>query len=198
MRGESDSGDQHVVQEVASGTVLAVVDGIGHGPEARDAARRATEVVAKHGARGAVALLRLCHEALIGTRGVVMSIASVDLREDTVTWLGVGNVTGVLVRADQRAVPPREEMFVRAGVVGMQLPLLQASVLSIAPGDVLVMATDGIRPDFRDALNSRVSPLRLAERVFTEHGRGTDDALVMAARYVGRAPASGGTAREAT
>jgi hypothetical protein len=64
LRGESQSGDAHVVCAVPNGTVLAVVDGIGHGREAADAARRAAAVIERSAARGAVAIVRLCHEAL--------------------------------------------------------------------------------------------------------------------------------------
>jgi serine phosphatase RsbU (regulator of sigma subunit) len=186
LRGESQSGDAHVVCAVPNGTVLAVVDGIGHGREAADAARRAAAVIERSAARGAVAIVRLCHEALIGTRGVVMSVAMIDCQEDTVTWLGVGNVAGLLARGAWRSQPPQEEMFVRAGVVGMQLPLLQASVSAITPGDVLVMATDGVRLDFAGGVAPRLSPSRLADRLLAEHARSTDDALVLVARYLGR------------
>lgn len=187
MRGEPASADLHVVEPVPSGVVLAVVDGIGHGGEARAASSLAAEVTKREAARGAVAIIRLCHTALIGTRGVVMSVASIDFRDHTVTWLGVGNVAGLLVRGDQRATPPRESMFVRSGVVGMQLPLLQASVVSIAAGDTLVMTTDGIRPEFGESIFGRISPPRMAERLLAEHGRGTDDALALVIRYLGRA-----------
>ena len=186
LRGETESGDMHVVQEVPWGCVLAVVDGIGHGPPAREASQRAVDVVARSASRGTVAVIKQCHAALIGTRGAVMSIAAVDQRDDTVTWLGVGNVAGLLVRADPRATPAREVMLARGGVVGVHLPLLQASVVSIAPGDVLVIATDGVRPEFQGLLSGRMPPAALANRVLSEHGRETDDALVLAARYAAR------------
>jgi negative regulator of sigma-B (phosphoserine phosphatase) len=183
--GETDSADQYMVQPLPWGAVIAVIDGIGHGALARAASLRATEVVSREAARGVVAIVRACHEALLGTRGVVMSIASLDYRDDTVTWLGVGNVAGILVRADLDASHPREEMFVRGGVVGGHLPSLQASVVSIASGDALVMTTDGIRLDFGDELSTVLSPLRMAKKVLAEHNRGTDDAMALVAHYKG-------------
>ena len=45
-----------------------------------------------------ISLIRRCHEALRGTRGVVMSIASLNTHDRTMVWLGVGNVEGVLLR----------------------------------------------------------------------------------------------------
>jgi serine phosphatase RsbU (regulator of sigma subunit) len=35
-------------------------------------------------------------------------------------------------------------VLLRSGVVGYQLPTLRASTLPIAPGDLLIFATDGI------------------------------------------------------
>jgi phosphoserine phosphatase RsbX len=186
MRGEKESGDAHVVLARPTGSLVAVVDGIGHGSDAAEAAKTAARAIARHHGSGAIALMRRCHEALIGTRGVVMSIAMVDQHDDTLTWLGVGNVSGVLCRNDPSATPRREEMLARGGVVGLQLPLLQASVAALAPGDVIVMTTDGVRHGFADAFSTREAPALVAERILREHGRGTDDALVLVARYVGR------------
>ena len=186
MRGEQKSGDAHVVLARPAGSLIAVVDGVGHGIDAAVAATTASQAIARHHASGAITLVRRCHEALIGTRGVVMSIAFVDQYEDTLTWLGVGNVSGLLCRSDPAATPRREEILARGGVVGLQLPLLQASVAAISPGDVIVMATDGVRHGFADAFSTRESPSLVAKRILREHGRDTDDALVLVARYVGR------------
>jgi phosphoserine phosphatase RsbX len=186
MRGEQASGDAHVVLARPTGSLIAVVDGIGHGVDAHLAAEAAARAITRYQASGAIALIRRCHEALIGTRGVVMSIAIVDRIDDTLTWIGVGNVSGVLRRRDQMAAPRHEEMLARGGVVGLQLPPLQASVIAISPGDVIVMATDGVRHGFSDAFSTRESPSLVAKRILGEHGRDTDDALVLVARYVGR------------
>ena len=64
------------------------------------------------------------------------------------TWLGVGNVQGVLMRADAQKGSVQEVLLLRGGVVGSQLPALQAAVLPIAKGDTLVFATDGVRGEF--------------------------------------------------
>jgi hypothetical protein len=58
------------------------------------------------------------------------------------TWLGVGNVQGVLMRADAKKGKVKESLLLRGGVVGSQLPALQATVIPIVKGDTLVFATD--------------------------------------------------------
>jgi len=102
------------------------------------------------------------------------------------TWLGVGNVTGVLVRATPRAASRVESLVPRAGLVGdQQLHQITASATPVAAGDTLIFATDGIRSDFADSQSLSHAPREIAERVLARHGKGTDDALVLVARYLG-------------
>jgi hypothetical protein len=101
------------------------------------------------------------------------------------TWLGVGNVQGVLMRSDTTKGNAKEVLLLRAGVVGAQLPPLQAAVLPIAQGDTLFFATDGIRSNFVESLTTRENPQRAADRILKEFGSGNDDALVLVSRLTG-------------
>ncbi len=132
-----------------------------------------------------ISLVRRCHEALMKTRGVVMTLASLNGLENTLTWMAVGNVEGRLLRRDERAAPASESVLLRGGLVGYQLPGLHTSVVPIAPGDLLILATDGVRPGFADGVNVSQTPGQLAGQILSEHFKGTDDALVLVARYLG-------------
>ena len=99
-----------------------------------------------------------CHEKLRATRGVVLSLAFVDPEHGMMTWLGVGNVHGVLMRSDARKGNVQESLLLRDGVVGSQLPALQATVLLIVRGGTLFFATDGVRSDFSMTLSARENP----------------------------------------
>ena len=102
--------------------------------------------------------------------------------------LGVGNVEGRLLRADANASHPRESVLLRGGIVGYQLPALQASVIPITPGDLLIMATDGIHPVFEDGINVNETPKQIADKILSRHFKGNDDALVLVIRYLGSTP----------
>jgi phosphoserine phosphatase RsbX len=186
--GEAASGDEHVVAPFHDGVLLAVIDGLGHGMEAATAARKTVAVLAAAAHESLSVLARRCHEALQGTRGAVMSCASFRGSDSSLSWLGIGNVEGILIRANPAAVPPRELLLLRGGVVGYQLPSLQAAVIRIAPGDTLVFATDGLRSDFALDVNCAVPVQAIADRVLSRHAKLTDDALVLVARFPGRAP----------
>jgi negative regulator of sigma-B (phosphoserine phosphatase) len=183
--GETVSGDLHLVKSWADGVLFAVVDGLGHGEEATIAARRAVETLTAHAEESVLALMQRCHVALRQTRGAVITLVSLNTSDRTAAMLGVGNVEAVLLHTNVRAPVRRESVLLRGGVVGYQLPALQASHAEIAPGDVLVFATDGVREDFGDVVRGTDSVAQIVETVMSRKFRGTDDGLVLAGKYVG-------------
>lgn len=185
LAGEAESGDLHLVKPVGRGVLVAAVDGLGHGADAAAAARAAVTALDRHADEFLIPVVRTCHEALIGTRGVVLSLAYLDGAKRTLTWLGIGNVEGVLLHADARARRARGSLVTRGGIVGSELPPLRADVQPVAPGDLLIFATDGIRGGFAEGLPTDATPQQLADHILARHGKGTDDALVLVARYAG-------------
>lgn len=182
LAGRVESGDQCLIQPFPGGVLASVVDGLGHGAGAAAAARVAIAALTSYAHEPLDLLLRHCHEDLKKTRGVVMSLAAFDARGRTMTWLGVGNIRGVLLRADAQADPTREWLLARGGVVGYHLPSPRPIVHPIARGDVLIFATDGIHSNFAQALTLGDPPPQMAERVLARSSRGTDDALVLVMR----------------
>lgn len=176
-----DSGDLHVVVPLPRGALLAVIDGLGHGPEAALAAREAADILRAQPALPVSDLIDLCHEGLRKTRGAVMSVASLDIRSSTIDCCGVGNVEGVLFRADRS----REAIATRGGVVGYRLPCLKVSTLTVSFGDTLVLVTDGISSDFTSVVARDAAPQVIADSVLAGCAKGTDDALVLVVRYLG-------------
>ena len=75
LPGESVSGDRHVVLPHRRGVTLAVIDGIGHGPEAAKAAELAADTLRLMPDNNLLVHLNCCHLALANTRGVVMTLA---------------------------------------------------------------------------------------------------------------------------
>jgi phosphoserine phosphatase RsbX len=186
--GQSVSGDMHLVQPFATGVLVAAVDGLGHGVEAAAAAQLAVATLQAHANESVLHLVKRCHEVLRGTRGAVLSLASFCPFDDTMTWIGVGNVEGVLLRPDEQLGFIRDYVILHGGVVGLQLPPLRAFVIPVQPGDTLVFVTDGIRSGFSEGLPAQASPQDLTRHIITRDFKGTDDALVLAARYQGGAP----------
>lgn len=183
--GEQVPGDEFVLKQFPGGMLVAVVDGLGHGEEATLAARLAVSTLAAHAEESVLALVERCHSALKKTRGAVMTLVSLREEEGSITWMGVGNVEGLLIRSDSNKQPPRERVLMRGGVVGYQLPPLSASILKIEAGDWLILTTDGIDSNFADKLLMQDPPHRIAGAIMDKYAKGTDDALVLVLRYVG-------------
>jgi phosphoserine phosphatase RsbX len=184
LPGENQSGDRYVVKTLPEGALLAVVDGIGHGDDAAHSAELAVSALNGSEPLSPISLLRRCQLRLQGTRGAVLSIAWFSTADDTMTWLGVGNVAGVLLRREGYGIARQESLLLRAGTVGAQLPYVSASVLPVSYGDTLIFATDGIRSGFADALNINASTQEIARHIIENHWRKIDDGLVLVGRYV--------------
>ena len=186
--GQGESGDHHLVCCSERGILIAAIDGIGHGQEASRAAKAAVAILRAGANQPVISLVQQCHEELRAMRGVVLSVASIDPVDGMMTWLGIGNVQGVLTRSNGKKGNAKEPLLLRAGVVGSQLPLLQAAVLPVAQGDTLFFATDGVRSDFAETLSALENPQRAADRILENYHSGNDDALVVVARFT-RIPA---------
>jgi negative regulator of sigma-B (phosphoserine phosphatase) len=179
--GETRSGDLAVLVPTAAGALACVIDGLGHGPEAADAAETCADVVREHAEVDARELLQRCHEALLQTRGVVMTVAWFDLERSELSWAGVGNVDARLVRSGPQL---REEVaLVFGGVLGYRMPRVRPATMPLGRGDLLVMITDGIDAAISPALAGGGSAQALASRILDIHGKGSDDALAMVIRY---------------
>jgi hypothetical protein len=188
LPGQSESGDHHLVCCQQSGILIAAIDGLGHGEEAGVAAKTAVSILKMSADEPVISLVQKCHENLRITRGIVLSLASIDPLHGMMTWIGVGNVQGALMRTGASKGIVEQELLLRAGVVGSQLPPLQAAVLPIAQGDTLIFATDGVRSEFVKSLSALETPQRAADRILEQYCRGNDDALVLVARLTGIRP----------
>jgi hypothetical protein len=164
--------------ESAHGTLLGVVDALGHGDHAHHAAQRTLEVLRSVDPSDVSAAFGSCNDAAHGSRGVVMTLAYV-AAAGTLTWLGVGNIHAVWVPALGMT---REWLTIRGGFLGGRLPRLRPKTLPVGPGVLIVIATDGIRPDFGGSLDPRTAVAATAASVLEHHARPEDDALVLAAQ----------------
>jgi negative regulator of sigma-B (phosphoserine phosphatase) len=183
--GEGRSGDVALFAASERGGLVAVIDGLGHGDAAADAAEAAAEVLEANVELPAQRLLERCHEALRRTRGAVMTLAWFDLEARTMAWTGVGNVEARFVRAGDRGDARHASPVVLGGVVGYNLPQVRMGSIPLEPGDAVALATDGVAADFSQSLESGISAQELAERVLERHGKGNDDALAVVVRYLG-------------
>jgi phosphoserine phosphatase RsbX len=186
--GEAMSGDLAVVSRLPQGALVAGIDGVGHGSEAARAARTAAAAIREDPDDDLVRLVQRCHSALRGTRGAAISLALVSTSGSRMTWLGVGNVEGRVLSGDPGAARQKSSLALGRGVLGHELPAMQAAAITMRPGDVLLLATDGVDPRFADSLELSGSSQTISDRILSDHWRPSDDALVIVVRYLGVRP----------
>jgi serine phosphatase RsbU (regulator of sigma subunit) len=185
LAGSAETGDLHVIVPRPNGLLVAVIDGLGHGTDAAVASRVARDRLEAAPDRPVPWLVEQCHHDLSRTRGVVLTLASFDGRDETMTWVAVGNVEGVLLRRQSDGTRWKERVLMRGGIAGHRLPPLRTTTLALLPDDLVVFATDGVRDGFEDLIRLDAAPQSAADEVMARCGKATDDALVLVGRWRG-------------
>jgi serine phosphatase RsbU (regulator of sigma subunit) len=185
--GENVCGDRLLAVDVnGTGALIGVLDGLGHGAEAAEAANCGVEVLRNARSEPLDVLVQRCHRALSGTRGAAMTLARIDFQADTLSWVGIGNVAADLVAKHPAGVEVRSSARLAGGIVGYRIPeVLTPQEVPIRPGDLLVIASDGIVEDHLDDIDFSAPALVIADQILHSHAKDNDDALVLAARHRG-------------
>jgi anti-sigma regulatory factor (Ser/Thr protein kinase) len=180
---EQACGDGWCVTRQDSRSSLLVVDGLGHGPSAAEAAEIAIGVFRER--RDAPAgMIEALHRALRGTRGAALAVAEVDAAAGRVHFAGVGNISAMLFSPGAKM----SSMPSHSGIVGHQMRKVQEFAYDWTPSSTLVMHSDGLATRWRmeqyPGLLGR-DPSLLAAILHRDHTRGRDDVTVM---VLGAAP----------
>lgn len=178
VAGERESGDDFCVLDGGDYFVVAVADGLGHGPDATVAARKAVRYVCEHPELPPGVLLERCHGLLQGTRGAVMAIVRVERSLGKLLHAGLGNIETRLVGKERVRRPVTVN-----GIVGHSARKFRVEEFPYAPGDMLIMHTDGISDRFEVGPASRDRDLQmLARQLAVENGKHHDDQLLLIVR----------------
>jgi anti-sigma regulatory factor (Ser/Thr protein kinase) len=178
---EEICGDAWEVIERAGVLRAMVVDGLGHGPFAGEAAREAVVVFRSETKMGVASTLKLIDQALIKTRGAAGAIVELCPARGHVTAAGVGNISMRLLNNGQS-----KSFGCDNGTLGTGMPRIREVTQPWQPGSVLVMHSDGLRThwahDEYPGL-SRRHPGLVAGLLYRDFRRERDDVTVMVARH---------------
>lgn len=178
--GERVSGDAWVVISGQNGPSIAVVDGLGHGVPAHEAAIAGVQVCQRSPGVAPGELITRMHQALRSTRGAAAAVAEWDEGAGSVRFAGVGNIScGITGDDGSRSLASMN------GTVGFEMRRVQEFTQSVDSGSVLVMHSDGINTRWRldqyPGLRQR-HPALAAAVLYRDFLRGRDDATVVVAR----------------
>jgi anti-sigma regulatory factor (Ser/Thr protein kinase) len=178
--GEEVCGDGWAVEQRPGRCLILVADGLGHGPQAADAARAAVRVFREQADLDLAEIVRRIHAALRSTRGAAVAVAEVRPDDHELRFVGVGNVAGTIFAegASRSAVSHN-------GTAGVEARRIQEFVYPFPKGAILVMHSDGLATSWRleqyAGLTERVPEL-VAAVLYRDFNRGRDDVTVLAAR----------------
>jgi anti-sigma regulatory factor (Ser/Thr protein kinase) len=180
MGGDPASGDAWLVENTSGGTLIAVVDGLGHGADAAHAADAATTTILRRKNSSLAELFQHTHAALRSTRGAAVQIAIIDSESGTMRAAGVGNIAmSVSTRDASKSVASHP------GIVGHQMSRLHEVTIPWTPESLLLAHTDGVstkwKLDSYPALRMH-DPALVAAVLYRDHGRERDDVTMLAFR----------------
>jgi anti-sigma regulatory factor (Ser/Thr protein kinase) len=175
IEGEIECGDAWSIRESPEGLSIFVVDGLGHGTFAAEAAMAGVGAFAANPFSAPREVLTRANAAMSGTRGGAAACALIV--GDKVSYSGVGNIAAALV-GDGKS----QGLVSHNGTLGIHKRPCQQFEYRRAPGSVLAMHSDGISARWdiksRGDLLSR-HPAIVAATIYRDHGRGRDDATVV-------------------
>jgi hypothetical protein len=180
IAGEAVSGDDWAVYSAKGRYILLVVDGLGHGPGAAEAAKAAKDTVEAKPSRTPAEHMEALHRTLRSTRGAAAAVIELKPSSEVGTFCGIGNI-GCSVRsgADLRSLASHN------GIVGHQMRKTQEFGFPFRNGALLFAYSDGMtsRWDSRTypGLESR-HPALIAGVLYRDHSRGRDDTTIVVAR----------------
>lgn len=181
LPGHKVNGDAYAVRFLGADVALAaVIDGLGHGVEAHEAAIAARELIESEPNLDLEALFINLDRRLRRTRGAVIAIARIDPCAGRLRFVGVGNIEAVLFAASGA-----QQLVCTGGIVGHTMRTPHVFEHPWTPESALVLCSDGIRSAWRMDLDHALfdgHPDVLANVVLSGYARETDDATVLGIR----------------
>ena len=178
--GEVVCGDAWAVAAEQELPAVMVVDGLGHGLGAADAAHRAVRTFLAQSTLPPGAVIAAIHDALRGGRGAAVSVARIDGARGVMTYAGLGNVAGVIAAGGQA-----RHVVSSNGTAGHDAQRIKEFSYPWPAGALLIMHSDGLgsrwQLDRYPGLRER-HPALVAGVLYRDWSRGRDDVTVLAAR----------------
>lgn len=177
--GERHCGDAATVALTERGPTAFVVDGLGHGAEAAEAARAALRCFHRAPDADLPDVLTAANRALRHSRGAAIGVLR--LTDTAVDHCGVGNVRAVLLSPDEVG----HRLGGQPGVVGWNMPVPRASRHSAPAGTTVVLHTDGVDQRWSrdpEPFLLRLPPPLLAAALVHGFRHRRDDATVVAVK----------------
>ncbi|WP_026464034.1 ATP-binding SpoIIE family protein phosphatase [Adhaeribacter aquaticus] len=183
--GETDCGDGWAMYESINTCYLLVADGLGHGEFAQQASQGAVETFLQQTNQTPSSLIRSLHASIKRTRGAVANVALIDLKDQTLTYCGIGNIAGRFFSGADGT----KSIISYNGILGHNIPnTINNHQIPWSNQGLLVVHSDGLKSKwdlarYKDLQRHDTSVI--AALLYKDFKRGTDDTLVLVGRTRG-------------
>jgi anti-sigma regulatory factor (Ser/Thr protein kinase) len=177
---ETVSGDAWATVAAGGRTLVLLVDGLGHGSSAADAANTATRLFCEHGQKDLAELMTVLHQGLHGTRGAAAAIAEMDPGTHELRYSGIGNISASLLTGSGS-----RSLVSHNGIVGHQARPARIFTYPWQQESMLILHSDGVSSRWKlEAYPGllRRDPAIVAGILYRDHARERDDKSVVACR----------------
>ncbi|MEO8064590.1 MAG: SpoIIE family protein phosphatase [Pseudomonadota bacterium] len=176
LPGEIECGDAWALVEEPDGIALFVVDGLGHGSPAAEAAQAGVGAFMVQPLAQPQEVLLRATAAMSKTRGGAGACARI-ARDGAVSYAGIGNISGTLVTPTSS-----QGLASHNGTLGMPLRRIHQLEYRRPPGSWVIMHTDGLTT--RWSLKDRPDlfahhPAIVAALLYRDQSRNRDDATIV-------------------
>jgi serine/threonine protein phosphatase PrpC len=175
-RGETVCGDQFLAEKLGDGLLVAVADGLGHGPNAEQASTAFVNHVRNNLDMSIHEIMLTSQAPLAGTRGAAAALLSIDANSRRIGFVGVGNVQLHAV-CDVRISPVSTP-----GIVGHQVRKLLPFEFDWPTQALFALCSDGISSRLHLEKYAHLEPQQIADALLAEHGKEYDDATCVVVR----------------
>jgi anti-sigma regulatory factor (Ser/Thr protein kinase) len=179
VAGETLNGDAWAEERLDHGLRILLVDGLGHGPVANEAAHAAVEAFQSAPGEAPSTAVETCHLAMRSTRGAALAVAEISVHPGVVRFAGIGNVAGSIWNGSVS-----HHTVSLNGTAGHGTIRPREFSYPWPAGGLLVMASDGLATRWSlenyPGLASH-DPALVAGVLYRDHSRGRDDVTVVVA-----------------
>lgn len=175
--GEKENGDSFVIKCWDGHALVGIIDGLGHGPEARKAALSARVYIEDHFDQPLENIFTGVDRACRASRGVVLALASFNLDIKTFQMASIGNIESRLFGCKDQ-----NNFIVRRGIVGLNSPRPVVTTHQWSEESVLILYSDGLQShwgyhDFTEEIWN--TSAEAAHTILLKHARDNDDATIV-------------------
>lgn len=179
--GEVKCGDGWAEVENADQTIIFAADGLGHGIDAHLASMEAINVFTTCMQCIPSDVLRLIHNSIKKTRGIVGGIANIDVANESLSYCGIGNISGRIINKEGT-----KSLISYNGTIGHNIPgSFHNHTYKWDPSTILILHSDGLKSRWDLSKYpgiERHDASLIAAVLYKDNTRKTDDALVLIAR----------------